>query len=1099
MKRLFFALLSLLLLVPVALWAKQATPATRVEITGVNSANLPTIVVNAAVYDRLGQPIFGLTADNFTIAGPLAERARIVSVENISDDQLAFSVVLAIDTSSSMDGLPLDRAKEAAINFVNSIGPNDPVAILTFDSNVEVVQDYTTDKAALLSTIEALRAGGKTALYKGMLEAVTKAASSPSPRRAVIVLSDGAEYGNISGVERGAALQEAIIRGVPVYTIGVGYGFDRTYLQETSGGTNARFAESPTLDELVAIYGGLAATLRSQYIVTLNADVPGDGTEYGLTLAVTTPDGTASADTVVRVPILVPIVTLPDLPTEPITEPVTVTAEVRADDPITTAQFRLDGVVAGSFTEPPYSITLDPLRLRPGEHKLTFTATDASGGGIGQVNGTFTVAALPSSVTIVGLGTQPIAEPVTITLDVSGQTPATSAAFTIDGGEAVVTEAPYLFTIDPATLTPGEHTLTVDVTNVGGAVATVTQAFTAAALPPQITLSGLEAQQEISEPTEVTIEATGQTPVSSVVVTVNNVEITTAAQVPAVVTVNPAELQPGRNLLVATVTLESGQSEAASVEFIAAALPPEVTITGLQTGETLTENRTITVEAGGQTAITAVTFALDGQEVATETRAPYTFELDVLAIPPGGHILTATATNAGGQSASADVTFMISDAPSLTATASAQPSATPVPTETATWTETPAPTGTPTATLDTTALAAQEALLSEQATGTANAIGVIQQATSDAQGTLVAGTPPTEESQASVNQAATTAAQAATNAHATTEARATDDARDAANAMATANALATQGVDLTASAEALQSQNVQATANAQGTLDARSAQSTLNALNAQATQAARATSDALNVAATHDAQATTNALNLALATANAQATQNADATAQAQAALDIMQATRNAEATANARATSDALATLNAAATRSAQATLDTQATRDAQATLDAAASATTSAQAALDTQATRDAQATQDAQATLDAAATATANSQATRDTEATDATATANAQGTLDADATLMAQETAEPTEEPSQAAPTTEATAVAQVVASPTATGDRTDRTPSPTITPIGTLTIETVPGTTAASTDILPIVLVIIAIIVVLIILFLFLRGRRTRNG
>lgn len=963
MKRLFLTLFFALLLVPVALWAMQDSPGERVEITGVNAADLPIIIINAAVYDRLGQPIFGLTADDFSISGPLAEQARIVSVENITDDQLAFAVVLAIDTSTSMEGLPLDRAKEAAAQFITSIGPNDPVAIITFDSNIELVQDYTTDKDMLISAIDSLRAGGKTALYRGVLEAVSKAAESPEPRRAVIVLSDGADFGSISGVERGAALDEGVIRGVPVYTIGIGYGIDRTYLRETAGGTNARFSESPNLDELVTIYGDLAATLRSQYIITLNADVPGDGTEYDLTVEVNTPGGTANTSTTVRVPIIVPIVSLPDLPTGPITEPVTVTADVRADDPIITAQFRLDGVAAGSFTEPPYMITLDPMRLRPGQHTLTFAATDESGGGVGQVSGAFEVAALPSTVTIVGLASGEIAEPQTVTLDVTGQTPVTSATFQIDEAEATVAEAPYLFTIDPAALAPGEHTLTVEVDNAGGATATVTQPFTVAALTPQISISGLESQQEISEPVEITVNATGQTPVSSVLVTINEEVVADVPEAPAAITIDPGQLTPGSNQLTATVTLESGQSDAASVEFMVTALPPTLTISGLQAGETLDENRTVTVEAGGQTAITSVTFALDGDEAAAEQTAPYTFELDVLALAPGAHILTVTAANAGGQTTSADVAFMVSDAPSLTATASAMPSQTTPPTNTPAPTRTPPPTATITA--DTSATAVQAALTGEQATGTAESLVADEQATQNARATTDAITP-TIQSQAAAD----------TNVTATARARialATADARATANAMATDNAEATLGIEMTA------------TQNAQVERAIQEADET-QAAAAQATDRAAASATALAAAATVTEQAA------ALA--------------------------------ANTQATLDALETQDAATT-------------------------------------------------------------------------ATANAQATLDADATL-AQATAELTEEATQAAPTSAPTAVAQANASPTATGSTTDETPEPTMTPIGTLTIETVPGATAASTDMLPIILIVIGIVILLLILFLILRSRRTRN-
>ena len=283
MKRLFLTLAVLVFALPIALNALQETPNLNVEITGVNATELPTVTVTANVYDALGQPIGGLTADDFALAGELEGIAQIVSVESVSDDNLPFATVLVIDTSDSMSGAPLANAREAARTFVNSIGENDPVAILAFSNTIRVVQDFTTDRSALLSSIDALRLGGQTPLYQGAFDGIELAANSPTPRRAMILLSDGAEYGGLSRVARDEVGQQALARGVPVYTIGLGFGTDRSFLEELSGtGTNARFYESPTPEELVEIYSELAALLRSQYAITLSADLPLDGTEYDL-------------------------------------------------------------------------------------------------------------------------------------------------------------------------------------------------------------------------------------------------------------------------------------------------------------------------------------------------------------------------------------------------------------------------------------------------------------------------------------------------------------------------------------------------------------------------------------------------------------------------------------------------------------------------------------------------------------------------------------------------------------------------------------------------------------------------------------------------
>src|SRR5260370_9590345 len=87
------------------------------------------------------------------MTGQTADRGSILRVKNITDNNLAFSAVLAIDTSSSMAGAPFDRAREAAVSFVNSIGPNAPVAIVAFDSTERLVQDFTHGNTLLLNAL----------------------------------------------------------------------------------------------------------------------------------------------------------------------------------------------------------------------------------------------------------------------------------------------------------------------------------------------------------------------------------------------------------------------------------------------------------------------------------------------------------------------------------------------------------------------------------------------------------------------------------------------------------------------------------------------------------------------------------------------------------------------------------------------------------------------------------------------------------------------------------------------------------------------------------------------------------------------------------
>ena len=52
-------------------------------------------------------------------------------------------VSLAIDCSGSMDGKKIQDAKDAAINVVRRLSPNDLVSIVTFETEVQVILNPT--------------------------------------------------------------------------------------------------------------------------------------------------------------------------------------------------------------------------------------------------------------------------------------------------------------------------------------------------------------------------------------------------------------------------------------------------------------------------------------------------------------------------------------------------------------------------------------------------------------------------------------------------------------------------------------------------------------------------------------------------------------------------------------------------------------------------------------------------------------------------------------------------------------------------------------------------------------------------------------------
>ncbi len=679
------ALLVLLLLSPFAAYA-QDPPSLSLDIIGIDSTDLSEVAIHASILDAAGQLVSGLEAANFSIGGDLAGRARVTQVANVTDDDLAFASVLVMDTSSSMAGKPLIEAQAAARSYLAALGPDDPVALVAFNTDVRQISGYTTDRGALLNQIDNLAYGGQTALYDATYRAIEIANEAPLPRVAVVILSDGGEYGNASRTSRDESIRAATIHGVPVYSIGLGWDIDRRFLAAIAAESNAAFYEAPEAGELGGIYSELAFLFRSQYILTMGVDVPADGTRYDFSLIVTTADGrSASGSATLRAPIPIPLLFLPDdLFSEAITEDTQITVEIRADQDIESIEYALDGEVVSTDA----SYTLAPEEQSPGEHQLDITVSDVEGD-VGTLSAEFEVAALPPRVSddFDAAPSEDVAEAEVISVDAGGQTEITLVEFLVDG-EVVATdsEAPYEFDLDPFEFRPEAHTLSIRATNAGGQTTTVDKTFEVEALPPRLEIEGIGEDTLVSSTLSASIRAAGQSPIVSL-----SVEPELGALVEGDrldFTLSAADLKPGRNRLAVRAVDAAGAETVETIEFDVAALAPDVAIAGIATDAVVSGPREVEVAAGGQTEITRMEVRYDDGPARTVEGGAFTIPAEELG--DGAHEAQLSVTNAGGQTTTVSLPFTVQLPPT--------PTFTPLPTDTATATATATPEPTATAT-----------------------------------------------------------------------------------------------------------------------------------------------------------------------------------------------------------------------------------------------------------------------------------------------------------------------------------------------------------------------------------------------------------------
>ncbi len=828
----WIAIITLILAIPFTLAVTQEEETITLDIIGLDSTDLSAVTVNTSVLDAKGQLVSGLGVDDFSVGGDLENIATVVKVENVTDDNLAFASVLVIDTSSSMSGSPLESVKQAARNYIGALGVNDPVAIVSFNSTVRLAQDYTTDKTLLLNAIDTVAFGGTTALYDATLRGIEIANDAPLERRAVVILSDGGEYGTSPEVPasvstREDSVQASTISGVPVYTIGLGWNVDTRFLASIASESNAGFFESPSPDELLAIYDNLAFLFRSQYIVTIDVPVPEDGTRYNFTLKATTPEGlSAEGSATLRAPVPVPVLSLPaDLFTEALIDTTVVTANVVADDEVASIEY-LIGETVVSTTE---SYTIEPATTAPGTYTLDIRVTDVDGD-VGTLSSDFVIAALPPTVSsdfAPEVGTT-LSEPTLITVSAGGQTDITEVEFVIDNVVvATDTEAPYEYTLDPFTLAPDGHILTIRSTNAGEQTTAVDTAFSVASLTPRIEVSGLSAETVLSDAISGTVVAVGQSSITIISVEQGETIIASIADSDSLgFEVNALDFEPGTASIDITAVDTNGETTIETLSFGVAALPPTVDITGLTADDVITGDVTVTVAGSGQTEITLIDIAYDGGTAETIIGNSFTIPADSLG--DGEHDVNVIVTNAGGQSTSVEIPFTVSLPPT--------PTFTPEPTDTAEPTDTVEPTDTtePTEPADTIEPTATDTVEPTEThtpnpTETAEAAAqVAEEETVSAELTTVA-----EETQLAIDATSTVDAQLTVDAQAEQDELSTQAAD---NVLATINARATQEqLDVTASAEADEA-NIEASEEANVEPTEEDADGTEVAVNAEASE-----------------------------------------------------------------------------------------------------------------------------------------------------------------------------------------------------------------------------------------------------------------------
>jgi VWFA-related protein len=172
--------------------------------------------VTVTVTDRSGRFVADLTQSDFAVY----DNEQSVEITHFSADRVPVSVGIVLDTSGSMAGDKIERARASIERFLHQLDdPEDEVFLYGFASDVRLIQEWTSQRNAVSEGLRRVDAVGRTSMYDAVTQAVRKAQEGRNRKKAVVLISDG----NDTSSSRGLRDVRRVVREseVLVYAIGI--------------------------------------------------------------------------------------------------------------------------------------------------------------------------------------------------------------------------------------------------------------------------------------------------------------------------------------------------------------------------------------------------------------------------------------------------------------------------------------------------------------------------------------------------------------------------------------------------------------------------------------------------------------------------------------------------------------------------------------------------------------------------------------------------------------------------------------------------------------------------------------------------------------
>ena len=183
------------------------------------STDAVTVTVDVSVLDNKGNFIPNIPAGNFRVLEDNVPQ----KVSAVSKGEAPLTIAMVIEFSGLFQQVysePWFQTLQAAYGFVQTLKPEDYVAIVAYDLRPEILSDFSTDRSEAQDALSRLNFPGFS--EANLFDALTDTAQRMQDiegRKAILLISSGVDtFSKLNYGEARKAIQNA---GVPIYAIGL--------------------------------------------------------------------------------------------------------------------------------------------------------------------------------------------------------------------------------------------------------------------------------------------------------------------------------------------------------------------------------------------------------------------------------------------------------------------------------------------------------------------------------------------------------------------------------------------------------------------------------------------------------------------------------------------------------------------------------------------------------------------------------------------------------------------------------------------------------------------------------------------------------------